>query len=459
MKPNILFMISHDSGRKFSNYGYKVDTPAIQKMSEEGIQFNQYFCPAPQCSPSRASILTGLYPHNNGMMGLAHLGFCIDGSHTTLPKEMQKNGYETTLIGLSHETINVAPPIEERVFSSTYDLGYDNFIPVPGDRAPKVADEVIGFLEKHKDSQEQPFYLNVGFFETHRSFDEYAPYADKQEEVKVFDFLPDTPNVRKDITLFNGSAKVLDAAIGKINHTLSETGLDKNTIVILTTDHGVDFPGAKGTLKEAGLETGLIIVLPDGEQKNTQKEALLCNVDLLPTILDLIGAEIPDHLDGKSFAHLLRSNEDVGRESFFAELTWHDRYHPMRGIRTREYSYVKNFADGPKVYLPIDSHLSLSGVDIRDQYYVPNDEEELYDLQKDPLEENNVINHPDYQHIAAELREKVRDWMVQTKDPLLKGPIAGTGSKRWEKEIEEGRAYPGRKKYYELHPEEEGVQL
>lgn len=457
MKPNILFMISHDSGRKFSNYGYKVDTPAIQKMSELGVQFNQYYCPAPQCSPSRASILTGLYPHNNGMMGLAHLGFCIDESHTTLPKELQKNGYKTTLIGLSHETINVAPPIEERVFSSTYELGYDNFVPVPGDRAPNVAEEVAAFLENHQGNQEQPFYLNVGFFETHRSFDEYAPYAGRPEDVKVFDFLPDTPNVRKDITLFNASAKVLDAAIEMIMNTLSETGLDNNTIVILTTDHGVDFPGAKGTLKEAGLETGLLIVLPDGERKNTHKEALLCNVDLMPTILDLIGADIPDNLDGRSFAHLLKSNEDVGRESFFTELTWHDRYHPMRGIRTKTYSYVKNFADGPNVYLPIDSHLSLSGIDTRAQYYVPNEEEELYDLQKDPVEKHNVIHHPDYQHIAAELRKKVMDWMVQTSDPLLKGPIAGTGSKRWEKELIEGRAYPGRKKYYELHPEGKGV--
>ncbi|MGO0862420.1 sulfatase-like hydrolase/transferase, partial [Clostridioides difficile] len=157
--------------------------------------------------------------------------------------------------------------------------GYDNFIAVPGDRAPKVAKEVVKFLEDYKENQEKPFYLNVGFFETHRDFDEYEPYADKLDEVEVFKFLPDTDDVRKDIALYNGSAKVLDKAIGKIYNKLQETGLDKNTIVILTTDHGVAFPGAKGMLKEAGLETALIILLPNSSQKNVKKEALLCNVD------------------------------------------------------------------------------------------------------------------------------------------------------------------------------------
>ena len=445
MKPNILFMISHDTGRKLQSYGYQVETPELTKLAEEGMQFNQAFCAAPQCSPSRGSLLTGLYPHNNGLLGLAHLGFCIEPAHTTLPKELQKNGYETTLIGLSHETINVAPPIKDRIFSSTYELGYDHFVAVPGDRAPNVAEEVIKFLHQHKNNTEKPFYLNVGFFETHRSFDEYHPYADDPSDVKVFDFLPDTKKVREDIALYNGSAKVLDQAIGKINATLKETGLNENTIVVYTTDHGVDFPKAKGALKNAGLETALIIVLPNGNQKNIKCDALLCNIDLLPTLLDLIEAEIPDNIDGKSFSKLLTDSADKEiRDSIFAELTWHDRYHPMRSIRTKAFSYVRNFEDGPKVYIPIDAHLSPSGEEIRDACYVPNSEEELYDLQLDPTEETNVINHPNYQKVAQTLREKVEKWMIDTNDPLLKGAIPGSGSKRWVTEIEAGRAYPGR---------------
>lgn len=135
-KPNILFMISHDTGRYLGSYGKQVETPNLDNLAEKGVRFDQYFCPAPQCSPSRGSILTGLYPHNHGMIGLAHLGFSMHPDVTTLPKELQKHGYETSLIGFSHETIDEP---DSRLTSSTYKLGYEHVLPVPGDRGPDVA--------------------------------------------------------------------------------------------------------------------------------------------------------------------------------------------------------------------------------------------------------------------------------------------------------------------------------
>lgn len=455
MQPNILLMISHDSGRKFQNYGYRVATPHINALAQRGLQFDNCYCPAPQCSPSRGALLTGLYPHNNGLIGLAHLGFCISEGVTTLPKELQKNGYYTALIGLSHETINNAQPVAERIFSSTTALGYDDYIPVPGERASQVADSVIDFLLRHQ-HDDRPFYLNAGFFETHRDFDEYQPVADRPDEVEVFDFLPDVEAVRQDIALFNGALKMLDSAVGRICAALDATGLGDNTIVVFTTDHGVAFPLAKGTLKTAGLETALIIVLPGKAAVTGRRQALLCNIDLMPTLLELIGAACPDGLDGKSFASLLQSPCDEGRESFFTELTWHDKYHPMRGVRTARYSYVKNFADGPLVYVPVDAHLSLSGLAVRERLYVPNEPEELYDLHLDPLEKNNLIAHPDYQAIAARLRERVANWMRETDDPLLSGPVKGVESRRWAQEIAAGRAYPGREKWQKQMKSPEG---
>lgn len=445
MKPNILFMISHDSGRKFSNYGYKIATPHFDALAKKSIQFDNYFCPAPQCSPSRGSILTGKYPHNNGLMGLAHLGFSINGDNVTLPKALHDGGYETTLLGLSHETINEPPKIEDRIFSSTTELGYDNYISVEGDRAPRVADSVIDYLSAREDSR--PLYLNVGFFETHRDFDEYQPYADDTCDVEVFDFLRDTSETEEDVALFNGSMKILDAAVGKIVDYVENSRYKNNTIIVFTTDHGVAFPGAKGTLKDSGLETALLISIPGNSQKDVKKEALLCNIDLMPTLLELVGVEAPAGIDGRSFANLLNNPIDIGRTEFFTELTWHDQYHPMRGIRTTEYCYIHNFEDGPKTYVTVDAHLSLSGKVMRDECYVPNVPEELYDLTKDPQETINLIDYPEYQQIAQQLRKKVDDWMIQTKDPLLTGPISGHGSSRWAKEIAEGRAYPGRDAY------------
>lgn len=435
-------MISHDTGRRIENYGHKVHTPNLMELSKKGIQFNEYYCTAPQCSPSRGSILTGLYPHNHGMMGLAHLGFAIGEQYSTLPFELRKYGYETTLIGLSHETIGEAPPIKDRVFSSTFKLGYDNFIPVEGDRSPKVAKEVISFLEKR--TNPNPFYLNVGLYETHRPFEEYRDMADNPDDVEVFEFLPDTPKVREDISLYNGAAKVLDSAIGEITNYLESSGLRDNTIVIYTTDHGVDFPRAKGALKKAGLETALIISLPNSEIINVEKNALLSNVDLLPTILDLVGADIPENIDGKSFADMIRNNTDEEiHEYIYSELTWHDRYHPTRSIRSKEYSYVRNFIDGPKVYIPIDSHLSLSGEEVRDECYEPNEKEEFYDLLSDPNEVNNLIGSHEYEDLIKTYRETLNYWLESTSDPILAGEIKGVGSSRWEKEIVENRAYKG----------------
>lgn len=441
--PNIVFMISHDTGRHLGCYGKAVESPEIDRLAAEGVRFDQFFCPAPQCSPSRGSILTGLYPHNNGLIGLAHYEFGIDESVSTMPTKFSESGYESALIGFSHETVGHT---ERGTWTSSYKLGYDRYEKIEGSRAPQVAESAVKYLqEKSKDGK--PFFANIGFWETHRTFDEYVPFADEIAAVEVPDYLPDTEAIRKEIALMNGSVKVLDAAVKKIMETLEETGLIDNTIVVYTTDHGIAFPRAKGTMKEAGLETALIFYNPKMFGTNIVSNDLLCNVDLMPTLLELAGLTVPEDLDGKSFAPLLLTKSAAKiREDFFCELTWHDNYHPMRGIRTEKYKYVKNFEDGPKIYMPMDIHSSISGAEVRKDYYVPNDIEELYELEKDPLEYTNLINDPQYAKVAEQLRMKVDNWMKETNDPLLQGAVPGTPSDRWAKEAENGRAYIGRNK-------------
>ncbi|MEC0184822.1 sulfatase [Paenibacillus peoriae] len=438
-QPNIVFMISHDTGRYLSCYGNQVPTPQLDDLAKKGVRFDQYYCSAPQCSPSRGSILTGKYAHNNGLIGLAHLKFNIQEGETTLPIEMEKAGYETALIGFSHETIG---DTEKGVYSSTHKLGYQFYEGVEGSRAPQVAEKSIQYLrEKAADPDGKPFFVNIGFWETHRSFDEYDNIKDNPETLKVLAYLPDTPNVRLDLAQFHGSVKVLDEAVGSIVNVLKETNLLENTIVVYTTDHGIAFPRAKGTMKDAGLETSLLMFGPNFMQGDRVIDDLLCNIDIMPTLLELAGAKIPTDVDGKSFASRLMGDSGPVREEFFCELTWHDKYHPMRGIRTSRYKYVKNFIDGPKIYMPVDIHLSLSGPDVREQFYVPNEPEELYDLSTDPLEYTNLIHDPAYANIAAELRDKVEEWMNTTDDPLLQGPVEGIESAKWAVEAQNGRAY------------------
>lgn len=422
-KLNILMVISHDTGRHLGTYGRKVETPELDKIAEEGVQFDNYFCSQPQCSPSRGSILTGKYGHNHGLMGLTHLGHTMKSDVKTIPSEMKKAGYDTSLFGFFHESIDGVYEGEK--------LGYDHVVTVPGNAAEKVTDQLESFLKERTASQnEKPFYASVGFEETHRPFDTFEP--DPIDSVEVPPYLPDTKKVREDIALFQGSVKELDRSVGRIKKLLDDTGLADNTVLIYTTDHGIAFPRAKGTLLDAGLETALLIRFPKGMMKEGHRQdELLCNIDLMPTLLEMAGGEVPEDIDGYSFLPLLEQQDYMERDHFFCELTWHDRYHPMRGIRTKDYKYIRNFEDGPKVYLPYDLYTSLSGEEVREEYSVPNSKEELYDLKKDPLEQENLAGDADYEDMLLNLRERVVKWMTETEDPLLKGPVPGTEAEEW----------------------------
>ncbi|WP_096189931.1 sulfatase family protein [Evansella halocellulosilytica] len=440
VQPNIVYIITHDTGTHLGCYGKKVQTPAVDELAENGVRFDNYFCSQPQCSPSRGSILTGKYSHNHGMMGLGHLGFSMNENNQTLPGELSKLGYETHLFGFFHEAM------EGELDASR--LGYEYHHKVPGNPAKEVTDTFIRFLENSLDEKkgDQPLFLSLGFEETHRPFDAFE--QDDDEYVDIPPYLPDTPEVREDIARFQGSVKEMDKAIKRITDAIEEYGLQENTIVIFTTDHGIAFPRAKGTLKDSGLETALIMKFPEGHEatKRGGSSELLCNVDLMPTIMEIVGGKTPNNIDGHSFYPLLQERDDyVERENFFCELTWHDKYHPMRGVRTKQYKYIRNFEEGPSVYLPHDLHASPSGQVVRDKYYVPNTEEELYDLEKDPVEEVNVADHPEYKDVLKKLRQDVIDWMEETNDPLLKGPIPGKDAPEWEEEIKAGRAYNSKK--------------
>ncbi|MNB69828.1 Arylsulfatase [compost metagenome] len=439
-RKNILLMISHDTGRYLGCYGKSVRTPAIDALAAEGVRFGNYFCPAPQCSPSRGSILSGLYPQRHEMIGLSHLGFSMNPSVATLPMKLAEAGYETALIGFSHETIG-EPGGDRR--SSTTSLGYETVLPVPGDRAADVAERVVSYLEgKAAAPQDRPFFASVGFFETHRDFDEYALVADPADEIVPPPYLPDTERVREDFALLHGSVKMLDRAVARIVSKVDSLGLAEETLVIYTTDHGIAFPRAKGTLLDPGLETAMVMRCPGTLDGGRVIGQLLCNVDLMPTLLEFACAQVPEGLDGTSFYRLL---QDAGapptRDYFFSELTWHDQYHPMRGIRTDRYKYIRNFEDGPSVYLPLDIHLSPSGREVREAYYKPNVPEELYDLESDPLEMHNLAVDPDYQRVLLELRDKVEEWMNAGADRLLGGKVPGIPAPEWREEIEKGRAY------------------
>ncbi|ESP88042.1 sulfatase family protein [Candidatus Halobonum tyrrellensis] len=421
-RPNVLLVHPHDLGRRLGCYGAAVETPAIDSLAADGVRFDQHVCTAPQCSPSRGSMVSGRYPHDVGLLGLAHLGWGLDDEVETLPELLGDAGYETRLFGVQHEVVD-----PER-------LGYDDHW-TESELAADVAEATVDFLD---DPPDDPFFASVGFFEPHRlsryqgfRFDDPRYDAPAPDAVDPPDYLPDVRAVREELAAFYGMVRAVDDAVGRILDRLEAAGLREETLVVFTTDHGPAFPRAKGTLYEAGVGTALLAAhpaLPDG----AVRDELLSNVDLLPTLLDVAGGDVPPEVDGQSFAPLLWGDGEGkgdgeaydGRDEAFLEMTFHDKYNPTRGVRTERYKYVRSFGDLPLVYLPMDVLQSPSGRALYERFYTSaRPAEELYDLDADPLEQENLIDDPEHAEVADRLRARVDAWMERTDDPLLDGDV------------------------------------
>ncbi len=414
---NIVLIHCHDLGQYLGCYGAPLSTAHLDNLAAQGVRFTRYACTAAQCSPSRGSIMTGRYPHQNGLMGLAHIGWELNDDEVTLPMYLNEAGYSTWLFGEQHETSGDHP---ER-------LGYRNLW-VESSKAREVSQKATGFLKRMShDNSQQPFFASIGFSEPHRPYNAPGYAADDPAAVQPPPYLPDRPGIREDLAGLHGLIGTVDEAAGRIVQAVDDVGLADNTLVIFTTDHGIAMPRAKGTCYDPGIMTALIMRLPGLCEGGKEYHQLLSNVDLLPTLLELTRQDIPERVAGRSFLPLPTGGDYQPRDHIFAEMTWHDKYNPMRAIRTEKYKYIRNFGDRPLVYLPLDIYEGRAGEETREEYYATRrPQEELYDIENDPLEQNNLAGKPEYGQQLRAFRDQVEQWREATNDPLLDGPIPPT---------------------------------
>jgi len=408
-QPNILYIHSHDTGRYVQPYGYAIPTPNIQRLAEQGILFRKAFCVAPTCSPSRASLLTGQYAHCNGMIGLAHRGFSLNDYNRHIVHTLRKAGYYSVLIG------------EEHLSKDPKDSGYDLISDVKGNRAEIVAPAAIELLNHEL---LQPFFLSVGFFETHRDFLKPGSIDDINYSLPPVPLL-DTYESRRDMAGFKASARNLDRGIGAVLEALDANNLSENTLVICTTDHGIAFPQMKCNLTDHGIGVMLIIRGPGGFTGGKVSEALVSHIDLFPTICDLVNIDHPSWLQGRSIMPLVQGESEEIHDALFAEVTFHAAYEPQRAVRTQRWKYIRRFDHhlGPVLANCDDSPskqvLMQYGWEKRLRPL-----EQLYDLIFDPNEACNLAYDQSVGTILEELRERLDDWMQATADPLLHGPVS-----------------------------------
>lgn len=408
LPPNVLYIHSHDTGRYVQPYGFQVPTPNIQMLADQGVLFRQAFCAAPTCSGSRASLLTGLYCHNNGMFGLAHRGWKLNDYSRHWVHTLRDSGYRSFLIGEQH--ISLDPGV----------IGYDEVVPVDQNHAHFVAPLTIKTL---REAPPEPWFMSVGFFETHREFSAPTSVRDTLYSLPP-ENLPDTLVTRRDMAEFKASARSLDQGIGAVLHALHDFGLVENTVVICTTDHGIAFPGAKATLFDRGIGVMMIVRGP-GFPAGKVVDAPVSHLDVYPTLCDLAGTEHPRWLQGRSLMPLVRGEVESLHDAIFAETTFHAAYQPHRAIRTERWKYIRRFDEYPHPVLAncddSESKELLVAAGWGEQE-VP--EEQLYDLVLDPQEGNNLVGDPSKAEVLAELRERLEAWMRETEDPLLDGPVA-----------------------------------
>jgi len=401
-KPNILYLHSHDTGRYIQPYGHAVPTPNLQKLAESGFLFRQAFCANPTCSPSRASLLTGQYPHSNGMFGLAHRGFRLDDYSHHLIHTLHKAGYTSAVAGATH-IANMSPdPVKT--------IGYQ--LDLGGEATAHT--RAVEFLQS---SPPQPFFLAVGFNETHRVFPE--DLGDDPNYCLPPAPLPDTPQNRLDMARFKASARLLDTKMGAVLDALERTGLAENTLVICTTDHGIAFPAMKCNLTDHGIGVLLIMRGPGGFEGGRVVDAMVSHIDLFPTLCDLLEIDPPDWLQGVSLLPLVRGQAEQVRESVFAEVNYHAAFEPMRAVRTSRWKYIRRYDGRTRPVLPnCDDSPSKTTWLQHGWADNPPPAEMLYDLVFDPNETANLAGDPRFSSVLDDMRLRLEWWRTETGDPL-----------------------------------------
>ena len=378
------------------------------------MSFRNAFSAAPTCSPSRSALLTGLSPHANGMVGLAHRGFRLEDYSRHLVRLFREAGYRTALCGVQH----VAPRKEEIGYDEILDERTDYFARAPFSPEEwdlQNAERAATYIKEAT----EPFLLSYGLLTTHRPFPKGPGKALPMPPPP----LPDTPDTRRDMAQFCEGLRVVDRCFGGIFDALREADQWENTAILITSDHGAPFPRMKATLRDGGISVSLLLRIPGVAETGETQDALVSQVDLYPTLLEL-AAIVPPESEGDSLLPLLRGETKDHREAIFGETNYHAVYEPARAVRTSRYKLLRRYGDR---HTPAPANVDDSRTKelYRNAGYFRRrlPREGLFDLLLDPLEERNLIGQEEYAKEETDLRTRLEQWMTKTDDPLLSGPV------------------------------------
>ena len=428
-KPNILLMVSEDNGMQLSCYGDRnISTPNLDALAETGVRFENAYVTQAGCSPSRASIFTGQYPHKNGQIGLATHGLRMYKNDTpNLTTYLKDAGYRTGIIGKIHVNPESAFLFDYRVFPTG---NYNN-------RQVKEFARCAGEFFRASDD---PFLMWISFPDAHR------PFHDRQDGIPArimskddIETLPmvgvSTQQTLQTTASYYNCMQRLDIAVGMVLQELAGSGKADNTLIIYLSDHGPDFPRGKKTIREGGSRVPMIMSWKGHLPQGRVESRLVSSLDILPTTLEVTGSKLhQNELDGRSLMPLFSSKSPGWREYLFTEFTlhWPETYYPGRAVRDGRFKLVNNLLwyrenpvydiylikQTPKTFTP--EELKNEPKQIRNAYQIFRQppEYELYDLKNDPWEFHNIADDPRYKEQLIRLKKRLTEWQDDTNDPF-----------------------------------------
>lgn len=426
-RPNILLIVSEDNGQELGCYGEPfVRTPELDGLADSGIRFHNAYVPQAGCSQSRAALLTGLYPHQNGQIGLATWKFRMYRPNTpNLVQRLKSAGYRTGIIGKLHVNPESAFPFDMHEIPSA------NF-------SRKHLHEYAERASEYFELNEKPFFLSVNYPDAHRPFvrrvhglPQKPLSGDGVRSIRYFGI--DSSGLREQTANYYNCMSRLDTLIGELLEALEQSGKSEKTLVVYMGDHGADLLRGKRTSYEGGLRVPLLLRWPGRIQPGQVREELVSTLDLLPSLLDVSEAEsIPD-LPGKSLVPFFSGEEPDWREYLYTEYHTHSahNFYPQRTIRGPRFKLIQNLMPGEinpghaftmnRFFATMEKDLVSASELVQAAYQRMErpHEFELYDLQQDPYEFDDLSSNPEYLPQLTGLKIRLRNWREQTADPLL----------------------------------------
>ncbi|MDW3210384.1 MAG: sulfatase-like hydrolase/transferase [Reichenbachiella sp.] len=435
-QPNILWIVAEDLSSYIPAFGDStVVTPNLDKLAKSGVCYDNFYSPHPVCAPARASIITGMYANS---IGASHMrtGPWYAGAATaeTISKynELQPDGLE------AYEAV---PPAEVKMFTeylraAGYYCTNNSKEDYQMIKTPTAWDDSSNEAHWRNRPKDVPFFSVFNLMVTHESKiwakANDSLLVDANLEIPIPPYLPDTEIAKNDIRRMYSNILKMDSQVGEILHQLESDGLLDNTIVFWCTDHGGPLPRQKRLLYESGLEVPAIVRFPNEQLAGQRDDRLISFVDLAPTMLSIAGIQPPKHMQGQAFlGKYARQHEP---EYLFAASDRFDEYTDrIRSVRDQRYKYIQYLMPEQPMYADIAyrnqmpimqelKRLQASGELTPEQALWFRDSkptEELFDLENDPHELNNLAEVPKYADKLKELRTACNEWKIDIKDTGL----------------------------------------